>query len=99
MNPIKLNALDEYKQCAGNDCPNPGRILLEIRYIKKQGYFCTACAKDLLQNELAIFLKRIASMKIGKPADKRQRGQEKLTKEESNMGQTFPDSRIRAEVI
>jgi len=38
-------------------------------------------------------------MKIGKPADKRQRGQEKLTKEESNMGQTFPDSRIRAEVI
>jgi len=32
--------------------------------------------------------------------DKRQRGQEKpLTKEESNMGQTFPDSRIRAEVI
>jgi len=102
MNPIKLNALDEYKQCAGNDCPNPGNLLLEIRYIKKQGYFCTACAEDLLQNELAIFLKKITPTKIESShnADKRQRGQEKpLTKEESNMGQTFPDCRIRAEVI
>ena len=53
MNPIKLNVLDEYKQCAGNDCPNPGRILLEIRYIKKQGYFCNTCAEDLLQSGLA----------------------------------------------
>ena len=74
MNPIKLNALDEYKQCAGNDCPNPGRFLLEIRYIKKQGYFCTACAEDLLQNELAIFLKKITSMNKGSShdVDKRQ---------------------------
>jgi hypothetical protein len=30
------------------------RILLEIRYIKKQGYFCDSCAEDLLQNDLAI---------------------------------------------
>jgi hypothetical protein len=102
MNPTKLNALDAYKQCAGNGCSNPGWILLEIRYINKQGYFCTACAKDLLQNELAVFLKKITSMKIGSShdADKRQRGQETpLAKEESSMCQTFPDSRIRAEVL
>lgn len=43
----------EYK-CAGANCSNPGRILLGIRYIKKQGYFCNSCAEDLLQNELAI---------------------------------------------
>ena len=94
MNPTKLNVPDAYKECAGAGCSNPGRSLLEIRYIKKQGYFCTACAKDLLQNELAVSLKRITSMRIGKPADMRQRGQEKLTKEESNMGQTFPDSKL-----
>jgi hypothetical protein len=54
MNLIKLNALDRYKQCAGNGCSKAARILLEIRYIKKQGYFCDSCAEDLLQNELAI---------------------------------------------
>ena len=54
MNPTKPNALDAYKQCAGNGCLNPGTVLLEIRYIKKQGYFCTACAEDLLQSELAM---------------------------------------------
>jgi len=53
MNRTKLNALDAYKQCAGNGCSNSGRILLEIRYIKKQGYFCNSCAEDLLQNGLA----------------------------------------------
>ena len=100
MNPIKLNALDEYKQCAGNDCPNPGNLLLEIRYIKKQGYFCTACAEDLLQNELAIFLKKITPMKIESSHDKMHIGQEKsIRKGESNLRHTFPDSRIRAEVI
>jgi len=74
MNPTKLNALDAYKQCAGNGCSNLGRILLEIRYIKKQGYFCTTCAEDLLQNELAIFLKKITSMNKGSShdVDKRQ---------------------------
>jgi hypothetical protein len=54
MNTTELHALDAYKQCAGNGCSNSGRILLEISYIKKQGYFCDSCAEDLLQNELAI---------------------------------------------
>jgi len=54
MNRTKLYALDAYKDCAGRGCSNPGRILLEIRYIKKQGYFCESCAESLLQNELAI---------------------------------------------
>ena len=102
MNRTKLNALDAYKECAGNGCSNPGRILLKIRYIKRQRYFCDSCAQDLLQNELAIFLKKITSMKIqsSHDADKRQRGQETpLTKEESNIRHAFPDSRIRAEVI
>jgi hypothetical protein len=53
MNPNKLNAPDAYKECAGNGCSNLGRILLEIRYIKKRAYFCNSCAEDLLQNELA----------------------------------------------
>jgi hypothetical protein len=54
MNSIKLNALEGYKQCAGNGCSHSGGILLSIRYIKKQGYFCSSCAEDLLQNDLAI---------------------------------------------
>jgi hypothetical protein len=91
----------EYK-CAGAGCSNLGRILLKIRYIKKQGYFCTACAEDLLQNELAIFLKKITSMKIGSShdADKMHIKQEKsIRKGESNIRHTFPDSRTWAEVI
>jgi len=54
MNSIKLNTLDGYKQCAGNGCSHSGRILLSIQYIKKQGWFCDSCARDLLQNDLAI---------------------------------------------
>lgn len=54
MNRTKLNALDGYKQCAGNGCSRSGRILLSIRYIKKQAFFCDSCAEDLLQNDLAI---------------------------------------------
>jgi len=48
MNLTKLYALDAYKDCSGMGCPNPGRIVLEIRYIKKQG--CNSCAESLLQN-------------------------------------------------
>jgi hypothetical protein len=54
MNRTKLNALDAYKQCAGNGCSNSGSVLLSIRYIKRQGYFCDSCAEGLLQNDLAI---------------------------------------------
>jgi len=43
----------ENKVCAGNGCKNNATILLKIEYIRKTGYFCNTCARDLLQLGLA----------------------------------------------
>ena len=48
MNPIKQEASQEYKECAGKDCQNEGKIELIVQYLNKRGCFCESCAEDLL---------------------------------------------------
>jgi hypothetical protein len=45
--------VEEYKICAGRQCNNPGKNLLEILFINKPGWFCDSCRDDLVKLELA----------------------------------------------
>ena len=48
MNPIKQEASQEYKECAGKGCQNEGKIELTVQYLNKRGCFCESCAEDLI---------------------------------------------------
>lgn len=41
-----------YKQCAAKNCNKEGTTLLEIRYIKKCGFFCSSCATEFKNLDL-----------------------------------------------
>ncbi|MGH9982500.1 MAG: hypothetical protein ACRD8W_00915 [Nitrososphaeraceae archaeon] len=38
--------------CSGRDCTRKPKKLLRIKYIKKVGKFCEACASDLFEVDL-----------------------------------------------
>lgn len=42
----------EGKTCVGKGCSNEAVVSLEINYLKKPGYFCKSCARDLLKLDL-----------------------------------------------
>jgi hypothetical protein len=42
------------KVCACKNCTNIGKTILEVKYIQKAGHFCKSCAKDLLEQGLAL---------------------------------------------
>ncbi|MGB6532818.1 MAG: hypothetical protein WBF33_32385 [Candidatus Nitrosopolaris sp.] len=52
MNRTKLNARDGYKGCAGTGCTNMGLYLLRVRFVNKNGWFCSSCKKSLLADML-----------------------------------------------
>jgi transposase-like protein len=41
------------KQCACNNCSNKATKYLNIKLVRKRGYFCHSCASDLLEKGLA----------------------------------------------
>jgi hypothetical protein len=42
--------IDRFKAvCSGRDCARKPKRLLRIKYLKKVGKFCEACASDLLE--------------------------------------------------
>jgi hypothetical protein len=43
-----------HRQCSGRGCTKDAKILLEILYINKRGYFCDECTSDLLSKGLAV---------------------------------------------
>lgn len=47
------NTEQQYKHCAGKNCQNAGLIELEIRYVKKTGFFCNFCTKELIELGIA----------------------------------------------
>jgi hypothetical protein len=59
MNSTKQNSFQRYKECAGKDCQNEGKIELIVRYIDRRGYFCESCADVLIRLGLA---KHVASI-------------------------------------
>ncbi len=46
------NRLQGYKKCAGLRCENKAKIMLKVKFINKNGYFCEQCASDLIKSEL-----------------------------------------------
>ena len=42
------------KVCAGKERNNIPTTILEVKYIQKAGHFCKSCAKDLLDQGLAV---------------------------------------------
>ena len=43
----------DHSICAGSGCHNTGKIALEIKYLKKIGFFCKSCKEDLVKGGLA----------------------------------------------
>ena len=41
------------EDCAGKGCHKKGIKLLEIRFIKKSGFFCDSCSSELLDLGIA----------------------------------------------
>jgi hypothetical protein len=41
------------EDCAGKNCHKKGTKLLEIRFIKKSGFFCDSCSFELLELGIA----------------------------------------------
>ena len=41
------------KQCACNNCSNLATKYLNVKLLRKRGYFCHSCAADLIDKELA----------------------------------------------
>jgi hypothetical protein len=41
------------KQCACNNCSNQATIYLNVKLLRKRGYFCRSCAADLTRKGLA----------------------------------------------
>jgi hypothetical protein len=54
MNSTNQNTIQQYKQCAGKDCPHQGINHLKIRYINKFGWFCDSCKRNLIAENLVI---------------------------------------------
>jgi hypothetical protein len=54
MGTTSNNVVEEDNKCCAKGCTKLGRLLLKINYINKTGYFCDPCAKDLLQQALAM---------------------------------------------
>jgi hypothetical protein len=50
MSPNLSHDSDRFKEiCSGRDCTKRPIRLLRIKYVKKLGKFCEACASDLLE--------------------------------------------------
>gem|GEM_PF-2980822 len=41
------------EDCAGKGCHKKGNKLLEIKFIKKSGFFCDSCSSELLNLGIA----------------------------------------------
>jgi hypothetical protein len=54
MNPIKQEASQEYKECAGKGCQNAGIHYLKIVFLNKRGWFCDSCKSSLIADNLCI---------------------------------------------
>lgn len=54
MNPIIQKVYQEYKECAGKACSNPGIYYLKVLYLGKSGWFCNSCKDSLSADGLVI---------------------------------------------
>jgi hypothetical protein len=53
MKPVKQKIAEKYKECAGKQCQNEGKIELIVKYVDKRGHFCESCIETLIRLGLA----------------------------------------------
>ena len=41
------NTIPTFKECAGKNCKNSATAQLQVKFIKKIGYFCESCTLEL----------------------------------------------------
>ena len=41
------STIPKFKECAGKNCQNPATTRLQVKFIKKIGYFCKSCTLEL----------------------------------------------------
>lgn len=51
---MKYSNIKQRTTCSGKDCSKPGKHYLKIIIIKKSGWFCDHCKKELELNSLIL---------------------------------------------
>ena len=52
MSSNKYINLKTFKRCVAKNCNQEGTTILEIKYIKKSGLFCSSCAQEFKDLDL-----------------------------------------------